>query len=142
MKRVLCFVLGSLLSGVLLMSNAAFAEEDEGAKPVKRSLYYSLSPAFVSNFGRSESKLAFVKAEVSLKIENEELLEKVKNNEPLVRHEIVMLLSSQTKEQMTGQGAQESIRMAALSRVKEALAEEIGKTGVQDLLFTSFVLQI
>lgn len=141
MKRALFFVLGAMLSSVLLMSNTAFAE-DEDSKPAKRSIYYNLSPAFVTNFGRSEVKLAFVKAEVSLKVESEELLEKVQSNEPLLRHEIVMLLSSQTKEQMTAQDAQETIRKVALSRIKEALAEEVGKTGVQDLLFTSFVLQI
>jgi flagellar FliL protein len=43
---------------------------------------------------------------------------------------------------MSDPAAQENIRLTALSRVKEALAEEIGKTGVQDLLFTSFVVQI
>jgi flagellar FliL protein len=135
MKYVLALMLG------LSVSSWALAEDDNEAEH-KRSVYHNISPAFVSNFGLSEKKLSYVKAEVALKVESEALLEKVKSNEPLVRHQIVMLLSSQTKEQMSDPAAQENIRLTALSRVKEALAEEIGKTGVQDLLFTSFVVQI
>lgn len=125
----------------LTVSSWVFAEED-GEAAQKRSVYHNISPPFVSNFGLSEKKLSYVKAEVALKVESESFLEKVKNNEALVRHEIVMLLSSQTSEQMRDPAAQENIRLTALSRVKEALAEEIGQTGVQDLLFTSFVVQI
>lgn len=133
MKRVL-LVLTSLVFSSLLIA------EEEPAK--QRAIYYTMSPAFVSNFGMSERKLSYIKAEVSLKVENEALLEKVKSNEALVRHHIVMLLSAQSKQEMGASSAQESIRLAALSRVKEALAEELGKTGVEDLLFTSFVVQI
>ena len=132
------FALALILS--VFAASWAFAEDTE--TPSKRSVYHNISPAFVSNFGLSEKKLSYIKAEVALKIESEELLEKVKQNEALVRHQIVMLLSAQTKEQMSAQAAQETIRVTALSRVKEALAEEIGKTGVQDLLFTNFVVQI
>ncbi|KZZ82185.1 hypothetical protein A3767_00350 [Oleiphilus sp. HI0133] len=130
------------LAFILSMFVTSWAVAEDGETPSKRSIYHNISSAFVSNFGLSEKKLSYVKAEVSLKVENEELLEKVKQNEALVRHQIVMLLSAQTKEQMSAPAAQETIRVAALSRVKEALAEEIGKTGVEDLLFTSFVVQI
>ncbi|KZY77301.1 hypothetical protein A3739_22735 [Oleiphilus sp. HI0067] len=101
-----------------------------------------MNPAFVSNFGEPRRKLSYVKAEISLKVESEEHVELVKHHAPLIRHQIVMLLSEQSKEGMSSHTAQETIRLAALSRVKEALAEEVGKTGVQDLLFTSFVVQI
>lgn len=130
------------LALILSVFAASWAVAEDSEAPSKRAVYHNISPAFVSNFGLSEKKLSYVKAEVALKVENEELLEKVKQNEALVRHQIVMLLSAQTKEQMSSKAAQETIRVAALSRVKEALAEEIGKTGVQDLLFTSFVIQI
>lgn len=130
------------LALILSVFAASWAVAEDGETPSKRSVYHNISPAFVSNFGLSEKKLSYVKAEVALKVESEELLERVKQNEALVRHQIVMLLSAQTKEQMSDHAAQEAIRVTALSRVKEALAEEIGKTGVQDLLFTSFVVQI
>jgi flagellar protein FliL len=130
------------LALILSVFAASWAVAEDSEAPSKRAVYHNISPAFVSNFGFSEKKLSYIKAEVALKIESEELLEKVKQNEALVRHQIVMLLSAQTKEQMSAQAAQETIRVTALSRVKEALAEEIGKTGVQDLLFTNFVVQI
>jgi len=133
MKTVL-FLLVSLV-----LSPLSIAED---AQDKRRAVYYSMSPAFVSNFGLSERKLSYVKAEISLKVENEALLEKIKSNEALIRHQIVMLLSAQTKQEMETPAAQETIRVAALSRVKEALAKELGKTGVEDLLFTSFVVQI
>ncbi|KZX76829.1 hypothetical protein A3715_12390 [Oleiphilus sp. HI0009] len=134
MKAVLALI------GALMTMQLAFAEDESSEK--QRAVYHTMNPAFVSNFGEPRRKLSYVKAEISLKVESEEHVELVKHHAPLIRHQIVMLLSEQSKEGMSSHTAQETIRLAALSRVKEALAEEVGKTGVQDLLFTSFVVQI
>lgn len=128
-----------LIGLVVAFSSLAHAEDD---KVKTRALYYNMTPAFVSNFGPLQRKLSYVKAEVSLKVGSEGLLEKIVHNEAMLRHEIVMLLSSQSKENMESHDAQEALRVAALGKVKEVLAKELGTTGVEDLLFTSFVIQI
>jgi len=124
---------------MLLVSFAAWAEDEEAAPAVAK--YVELSPPFVANFGTSSKKLKYVKAEVSLRVPSEEAAALIEANKPLVRHHIVMLLSSQSAKDMAQPNSQELIRQAALAVIKEAMMEETGAEQVDDLLFTSFVVQ-
>jgi len=116
----------------------AWAEEHEEKGSAQ---YYDLKPAFVANFGTSTKKLKFVKANVSIRASSEQAVSMVVMHEPLVRHQIVLLLSRQTEESLSASAGQESVRVEALNLVQEALKKETGSPQIDDLLFTSFVVQ-
>lgn len=131
-----------VLGLIVAMSVAAFSvQAEEEAEPVLESHYYTMDPAFVTNFGTSQVKLKFLKAEVSLLVKGMDALNLVSEHNPLIRHEIVMLLSSQTEESLSGSIGQENVRKAALEQVRKVLEEETGGPQVEDLLFTNFVVQ-
>lgn len=134
---VLCLSL-SLMTSVL-------AEEDEGGgegAPAAVAQYHNLSPSFVANFGAAASKkLKFVKADVSVRSSSTAAITEVMNHDALVRHQIVMLLSRQTEETLSSPAGQETVRVEALTIVQEALKVETGSTQIEDLFFTSFVVQ-
>jgi flagellar FliL protein len=130
----------SLCFGVLFVAGVAQAEEEESA--VKRAVYYDIQPPFVANFDVSKKKMPYVKADVALRVTDENAAALIKQNEPLIRHQIVMLLSRQTRESMATSAAQEALRTAALTQVKEVMSKELGVTGIDDLLFTNFVVQL
>jgi len=115
-------------------------EESEEAAPVKAQ-YVELKPAFVTNFGTSSKKLKYVKAEISLRVPSSQAADAIEMHKALVRHEIVMLLSAQAENVMTAPGGQETVRQAVLSAVQAVIEEETGAQQIDDLLFTSFVLQ-
>lgn len=129
------FLLSSFLSVPL------FAEDgEEGAGPTVQ--YHNLEPAFVANFGGNEGKkLKFLKAGVSLRASSGSAVNEVVIHDALVRHQIVMLLSRQSEETLASAKGQEEVRRAALKAVQEALEEETGDEQIDDLLFTSFVVQ-
>lgn len=130
-----------LLSFVLIGSVFAEEEEDEDSAPAV-SKYYDLRPSFVANFGSTnKKKLKFVKADVSIRTSSDSAVTQVMNHDALVRHQIVMLLSRQTEKKMSSSLGQEEIRIEALKAVNEALEEETGSIQIDDLLFTSFVVQ-
>lgn len=139
MKKVLQNIASALL--VLFFSLNVFAEEGEGEAPALKAHYLPLEPAFVANFGTSQKKLKFVKAEVSLRVLGAQAINEVAQHNAMVRHEIVMLLSRQTEESMSSSQGQEAIRLEALEAVNAALSEETGQSLVEDLLFTTFVVQ-
>lgn len=114
--------------------------EEEGEAPAQ-SHYHPLDPAFVTNFGESQVKLKFLKAEISLRVVGMDALNNVTEHNPLIRHEIVMLLSRQTEETLSAPQGQEVIRQEALEKVRGALEEATGAPQVEDLLFTNFVVQ-
>ncbi len=134
MRWMTCVLIGLTLSLTVLAE-----EEEETAAP--KVQYFDLKPAFVTNFGSSINKLKYVKAEVVVRASTRAAVEAVMAHEPVVRHEIVMLLSAQTEESISENGGQESIRLEALKRVQSVLEQETGAPQIEDLLFTSFVVQ-
>jgi len=85
--------------------------------------------------------LKFVKADVSVRATNSAAISEVMNHDALVRHQIVMLLSRQTEETLSNPTGQETVRLEALAVVKAALEVETGSVQIEDLFFTSFVIQ-
>ena len=123
----------------IFVSAPVAAEEDGEAVSIQ---YHDLSPDFVANFGSGNvKKLKFLKAGVSVRASSGAAVNEVINHDALVRHQIVMLLSRQTEETLASSAGQEQVRLAALDAVKKALEEETGDEQIDDLLFTSFVVQ-
>ncbi|MDX1450977.1 MAG: flagellar basal body-associated FliL family protein [Oleiphilaceae bacterium] len=114
------------------------AEEEPAAPQIQ---YYDLDPPFVTNYDVSTNKLKFVKATVAVRATSQAAITEFMSHEPMIRHEIVMLLSRQTEETMSSSAGQEAIRTEALKLVQDALKQETGSTQIDDLLFTEFVVQ-
>ena len=121
----------------VMATTAGLTWAEDRAKPV----YYTMNPPFVTNFGQGKKKLSYVKTEISLRTLSADHLEMIKAHEPLIRHQIVMLLSRQTHKEMGLRTSQETIRVAAFTAASEAVSEEIGDNPIEDLLFTSFLVQ-
>jgi flagellar FliL protein len=129
-----------MLSMCVAMPLAAEDEGEEGA-PVSIQ-YHDLTPPFVANFGSGNGKkLKFLKAGVSVRTSSGAAVNEVMNHDALVRHQIVMLLSRQTEETLGTSAGQEKVRLEALELVQQILEEETGDGQIDDLLFTSFVVQ-
>ncbi len=128
-----------MLLYAVLSASVAFAEDE--APPVPQVQYFDIEPAFVANFGVSKSKLKFVKANVAVRATSDGAIDALVSHEPRVRHEIVMLLSRQNDESMVSSQGQEEIRAEALQLVQAVLEEETGSPQIDDLLFTTFVVQ-
>lgn len=126
-----------------LSSSIVMAEEEDAEKVIPpSSQYYELKPSFVANFGDPGiTKLKFVKADISLRVFGNDALQAVKDHDALIRHQVVMILSKQTEETMAVSGGQEKLRQQMLEQVNKALQEETGEQLIDDLLFTSFVIQ-
>jgi flagellar FliL protein len=121
---------------------SAWAEEEGEVPAPAVAQYHNLTPSFVANFGANNpKKLKFVKADVSLRATSAAAIDEVMNHDPLVRHQIVMLLSRQTEETLSSPAGQETVRLEALSLVQAALKVETGSGQIEDLFFTSFVVQ-
>lgn len=128
-----------ICSSLMLFTVSVWAEDEEAAVP--QVLYLDLAPAFVTNFATNEGKkLNFIKVDVSVRAKSQQAIDLVKAHDALVRHQLVMLLSRQTEASLAGSG-QELIRQEGLKLVQAALETETGSSQIDDLLFTSFVVQ-
>ena len=137
-----------LLCLVPLLAQAKSAQEkaEEGGPGFE---YIEMTPAFVVNFGTT-GRIGYLKTDVSLRV-SAQAADAVELHMPALRHELIMLLSSQSAEALAAPEQREALRLAALEAVRKVIAAAAGsppavgdagaQTGVQDLLFTSFILQ-
>ncbi|WP_300730859.1 flagellar basal body-associated protein FliL [Pseudomonas sp.] len=119
---------------------AAVAEESaDGAAKVA---YLTLSPPFVGNYGLDGSqKLKVYKADISLRVTGPEAAKALKDNEPLIRNQLVMLFAQQPSDGMSSVEAKEKLRQEALKQVQQVMTDETGKPVVEDLLFNNLIVQ-
>jgi len=70
------------------------------------------------------------------------MLESIKNNEPAVRNDLVLLFSSQDSSTLLSADGKEKLRTATLEAVRKVIAAEGGNPKlVESVYFTSFVIQ-
>lgn len=126
-----------LLMLVLGQGALASAKKEEAPPP---SEYIELKPAFVTNYG-SGGAIHFLKADVTLRVPDPLMTEAVMRHMPQIRHALVMLLSRQQEQGLATMEGKEQLRQEALLAVRTVVETEEGKPGVEDLLFTGFILQ-
>ena len=126
----------------LSMPVAALAEEGGEKEDPNKVSYVALTPPLVGNYSLDGSpKLHVYKADVALRVTGAEAQKLVKQNEPLIRNQLVALFTQQTVDSMGNVDAKEKLRQEALKQTQQVLTQETGKPVVDDLLFNNFIAQ-
>ena len=115
--------------------------ESKPAAPHAAALYYKFDPAFVVNFG-GEGSARYLQVMVEAMTRDPLMLDLIKNNEPAVRNDLVVLFSSQTDATLLTTEGKDKLRAAALDALRKVIAAEGGDPKlVEGVYFTSFVIQ-
>ncbi|WP_119393468.1 flagellar basal body-associated FliL family protein [Salinibius halmophilus] len=109
---------------------------------VAQERYIALEPEFVVNYGNGEdTKIRYVAVNITLKARNDLASIDVIQHSDALRHAIIMTLSRQSVETMHSAQAQAAMRNQLLDAVQGVMLQETGDTLIDQVLFTSFVLQ-
>jgi len=111
--------------------------------PATRSapIYYKFDPAFVVNFG-SEGNVRYLQITLEAMSRDAMVIDDIKNNEPAIRNDLVLLFSAQQYEALMAPEGKEKLRQATLETVRKTIGAEGGKAAaVEGVYFTSFVIQ-
>jgi flagellar FliL protein len=116
-------------------------EEDANPDGTPRvAVYMDIEQPFVVNF-QDEGQLRYLQITISVMTKNPKVVEEMKRHMPLIRNNLVMLFSGQTREGIISREGKEKIRKEAEAEVQKILKEQTGNPGVKALYFTSFVMQ-
>ncbi len=116
-------------------------EEDTNPDGTPRvAVYMDIEQPFVVNF-QDEGQLRYLQITISVMTKNPKVVEEMKRHMPLIRNNLVMLFSGQTREGIISREGKEKIRKEAEVEVQKILKEQTGNPGVKALYFTSFVMQ-
>jgi flagellar protein FliL len=115
------------------------AKGSEGGRPGKPSVYYAIDPPLVVNF-EDGSAVRFLQITMEIMAHDEKAIESVQRNIPLIRNNLLLLMSNRNYQSMMSREGKEKLRQEALAEVR-AVQKKEGGPDVDDVLFTSFVVQ-
>jgi flagellar FliL protein len=119
---------------------AASAKGGEGGGGAgKPSVYYAIDPPLVVNF-EDGSAVRFLQITMEIMAHDEKAIESVQRNIPLIRNNLLLLMSNRNYQSMMSREGKEKLRQEALAEVR-AVQKKEGGPDVDDVLFTSFVVQ-
>ena len=102
--------------------------------------YWPLDPPFVLNF-EGKSKARFMQIGLEISTTSEKSYAAVKKHSPIMRNEIVLLLSGQKYEEMITPEGKEQLRAELIETINIILKKHKAKKGIDNIYFTSFVMQ-
>ena len=121
---------------------------DATAMPVGRGkalqgppIYLEFDPPFVVNF-EAKGTMRFLQVTIKAMTRDPYTAQLIEQHDPVIRNDLLMLLSSQTYETLSSREGKEKLRAEALQVVANVVDAEGGNgANVEQLFFTSFVMQ-
>ncbi len=105
-----------------------------------KALYHELRPEFIVTF-EANSRQRYVQLNVTLVTRDEEIIGVLVNNDPVIRNTLVLLFSKQDYLELQTREGKEMLKKSATKAIQDLMMKEIGKKGVETVLFTNFVMQ-
>lgn len=131
------YVLG-ILPPQQKQASAESGSEDAQALPM---LYYAMEPAFVVNF-TSNPNARLLQIGLSVASKNQEVIEAVKKHSPMVRNNVLLVLSGQDPAALRTVEGKEALRAELLTEINKVVSRQTGRNeGAEDLFFTGFIMQ-
>jgi len=114
----------------------------ESAKPDphKPAVYFSFEPPLIVNFDDS-SAVRFLQLQVDVLARDPKVIDTVRLHQPVIRNNLLMLMNGRDYKSLMTREGKEALRQECLREVQRILTKETGAPGIEDLLFTSFVVQ-
>ena len=117
---------------------AALAEPLEPVK--KPAIYYPIKPEVVVNYG-DKGRQRYAQIEVTLLIRDDDVIPAVELHAPAISNALILTIGGQEYADVQTAEGKELLRQQCLQAIQKILEKEIGKPGVEQVLFTSFVMQ-
>lgn len=113
-------------------------EQEEGVEEVdtRPPIYIELKP-FVINYVQGEA-LRYLQMTVQFMSREQLIVDEVQNATPQIRNALILLLSSQSYEELATREGKETLRTMIHDEVNNILAHE---EGIESVFLTSFVMQ-
>ena len=128
-----------LLPGVAVEAEGAAEAADEEADKGPPQ-YLPLDPALVVSLDEN-GITRYLQVSVEVMARDAAAIEAVQRHMPVVRNNLLLLLGGRTIPELNSREGKEALRKDALGEVQAILVEQTGEPGVEEIYFTSFVIQ-
>lgn len=125
---------------LILTPNITIAA-DEPAVVEKTPEYVSLGDPMVLNLSNSNRKLSFLQLKADVLVMNNDAKALVKSHIPAIRHQLIVLLSEQSASDMKTPAKRELVRQQASAEIREMMDSMADTKDVEEVLFSTFLVQ-
>jgi len=126
-----------LLLSLLLLPIWGFAGDDKAEEAAPVVEYIEMKPKFTVNLAEPKKYLL---VNVQLLVEGAEAVERVKKHLPMLRHEMIMMLSGMHIADLQTVEQREALRVKTRDLITSALAKAENSDGFRDVFFSEFLV--
>ena len=113
---------------------------DDSSGPKAQAIYYPLKPPIIVNF-EAKGRQRYLQAELTLLTREADVISAIELHMPAVRNALVLLIGGQLYEDIQTAEGKEFLRLQCLEELQNLMQKEIGKPGIEQVLFTNLVMQ-
>jgi flagellar FliL protein len=113
---------------------------EKSSKPVGDPQYIQMKPPFTVNFG-SSGGARFMQVEVQVMTYDKEAAGAIETHQPVLRDRILRVLGDQEEESVRTTAGKDKLREDILQVIRGVMEERYGKPAIEEVYFTSFVIQ-
>jgi flagellar FliL protein len=124
------------IKAIVPVAPASHGEEGGAGKA---AVYYAIDPPLVVNF-EDGSAVRFLQITMEIMAHDQKAIESVQKNIPLIRNNLLLLMSNRNYQSLMSREGKEKMRQEALTEIR-AVQKKQGGLDIDDVLFTSFVVQ-
>lgn len=125
--------------GLITAVVPAASAHEGGEGGAKTALYYAIDPPMVVNF-EDGSAVRFLQITMEVMAHDQKAIDSVQKNMPLIRNNLLLLMSNRNYQSLMSREGKDKLREEALAEIR-AVQKKQGGEDIDDLLFTSFVVQ-
>lgn len=116
------------------------AEDPDAMVDQNLTIYLAMKPAIIVNY-QVQARQRFLQVELSLVAKDQESVDAATAHMPLIRNNMIEVMGTHNFDSLrTFEGKQQLVEDLTVV-VQDILLEEIGRPGIENVLFRSFVMQ-
>jgi len=114
--------------------------EEETEAPEKPAIYYPLKPEYIVNID-ARGRRRYLRLDLTLMVRDEDVIAAIETHRASVDNIVNLIAGGQIFEEVQTPEGKEFLRLQLLEDMQKLFETELGKPGVEQVLFTNFVMQ-
>ena len=116
--------------------------EDEGEEqlPDSPAIYYPLKPEYIVNID-ARGRRRYLRLDITVLTREDDVIPELETHRAAIDNAINLISGGQIFEEIQTPEGKEFLRVQLLTELQTIMEKEIGKPGIEQVLFTNFVMQ-
>lgn len=135
---------GGTIAVLSMMKEEPVEVVEEEGEPVpelpKPAIYYPLKPAYVVNI-EGRGKRRFLKLDLTVMTRDDDVIAAIEMHRASIDNTVNLIAGGQVFSDIQTAEGKEFLRLQLLQELQAVFQQELGKPGLENVLFTNFVVQ-